>query len=341
MRDKEKAKFELVYVYDNSSNTNVPNRIGQRLSKFDDVTFSAISLFPLGKFLRKIMLIFRADLVHTHHTKSALVVSILKPLVKMIKTKTFIRVHTAHRDISTLGKVSIACYRNLIFPVSDFVICNSNATRVAVGKLKNDLRLQTIYNGVDTDRFRLKRTSVNQSLRLISVGRLIPIKNHKLLVEALDRCINNGLELNLVIVGDGPCRDSLEHFIKRNNLEKFITLVGEAQYSEIPGYLQKADIYVASSFSEGFGNATIEAALSGLKVLASNIPVHREISGGHFDLFDPFSIDSITECITAACQSINQDEIIQSSSYFKCFSEKICAQHHYQAYRELIDENTP
>ena len=77
--------------------------------------------------------------------------------------------------------------------------------------------------------------------------------------------------LRLLIVGDGPNRESLEELSQHLGVCDVTTFVGAVPHSEVPNYLAKLDIYVAASRYESFGVAIIEASACGKPVIVSDV----------------------------------------------------------------------
>lgn len=110
-------------------------------------------------------------------------------------------------------------------------------------------------------------------LRLVTVGRLDPVKGFDVLIDALDMA---GLDdASLVIVGEGPERSALEAHVARKGMGGRVSLVG---YQADPGrYLRQADVYVLSSRIEGFPNVVLEAIACGLPVVSTPVPGIRSV----------------------------------------------------------------
>jgi glycosyltransferase involved in cell wall biosynthesis len=110
-----------------------------------------------------------------------------------------------------------------------------------------------------------------------SVARLDPIKNHEVILRALRRLREQGCQAFLLLVGEGSHRPVLEREIKRLGLNGDVRMFGFTH--EVPGLLNCMDVYVQSSFYEGFSNTVVEAMACGLPVLATKV-------GGTPDLLD-------------------------------------------------------
>ena len=117
---------------------------------------------------------------------------------------------------------------------------------------------------------------------LVFVGRLVEKKGVRFLVEAVSRLVDRFPELSLTIIGDGPLRGELSNLTKRHRLEDNIRFVGSLPNTQLPAYLQKAQIAVmpsvvtASGDQEGLGLVAIEAMGCGCAVVASDLPAVRD-----------------------------------------------------------------
>ena len=74
-----------------------------------------------------------------------------------------------------------------------------------------------------------------------------------------------------------------------------IRLVGEVPYEEISAYYRDARLFVFPSYLETFGHPLLEALAAELPVVASDMPVFREIAGDAALYFDPFDVGNIAE----------------------------------------------
>lgn len=159
-------------------------------------------------------------------------------------------------------------------------------------------RLQVIRNGVDTDRFRPNleargsfRQKIGASASAFVVGtvsRLDPIKDHRTLFRAAELVLAAGVDLHLVVVGDGPERQRLEDDLQRRPaLRGRTAFVGEAD--NVPEWLNSFDVFVLPSLSEGMSNTLLEAMATGVATVASRAGGNPEVIEEHRSglLFQP------------------------------------------------------
>ncbi len=100
-------------------------------------------------------------------------------------------------------------------------------------------------------------------LRLLSVGRLVPLKGLPLLLRAL-AAMNGKLQFNLRIVGGGPERARLESMATKSGIREDVEFVGSIPRNQMRRELSAADVFVFTSLRDSCGMALLEAMAAGL-----------------------------------------------------------------------------
>ncbi len=114
---------------------------------------------------------------------------------------------------------------------------------------------------------------------ILNVGTIEPRKNHLFLLEAYARVLDK-VPHNLVIVGrQGWGGIDLEAAIRSKDLEGRVKWVSDTDDQALARYYAEADLYVTCSTYEGFNLPILEAISCGTPIMASDIPVHREVAG--------------------------------------------------------------
>ena len=108
---------------------------------------------------------------------------------------------------------------------------------------------------------------------MISTGRLSALKNHAILVEALGQLP----DLHLAIAGVGPERDAILALASKLGVADRLHLVGEVPPTRIFEFLATGEVFAFASKLESFGLSVAEAAVAGLPIVASDLPVLREV----------------------------------------------------------------
>ena len=117
--------------------------------------------------------------------------------------------------------------------------------------------------------------SKSEKVNFINVGRLVPVKGQLELLRAFSKLVAENSNIHLSIAGEGPCRKELELEIEKRNMQNHITLLGSV--SNLHELLPSCDCFVFPSHSEGFSGSVVEAMMSGVPVIASDIAVNKEV----------------------------------------------------------------
>lgn len=149
-----------------------------------------------------------------------------------------------------------------------------------------------ILNPLDTTTFPTHDFS-HEKKEIVSVGRLEPQKNQKLLLDAFSMIADELPDYNLVIYGEGSLRTELEAYIESKGLANRVSLPGAK--SEIQNYIKDASLFVLSSDYEGIPNALIEAMAIGLPCVSTDCS-----PGGARELIENEKNGFITPCGDAA-----------------------------------------
>ena len=118
-------------------------------------------------------------------------------------------------------------------------------------------------------------------LEIVTAGRLVPAKNHSLLLQAYRRALPDlKHDTRLVIYGAGPLQEELEKQIRNMNLVDKVSL--RPPQRDLLKRIRNAAVYVCSSDYEGYSNALTEAVLMGLPVISTDCR-----TGSAAELIDP------------------------------------------------------
>jgi phosphatidylinositol alpha-mannosyltransferase len=129
-----------------------------------------------------------------------------------------------------------------------------------------------VPNAIDYQRFHSAKplaTYDDGMLTILFLGRLVPRKGCRLLLEALDLLkANHSNSFRVLICGKGPELESLQSYVTEHDLQDIIEFVGFVSEADKPAYYASADISVfPSSGGESFGIVLVEAMASGKAVV--------------------------------------------------------------------------
>jgi glycosyltransferase involved in cell wall biosynthesis len=137
-------------------------------------------------------------------------------------------------------------------------------------------KVEVVLNGVDCKNLIQPNVMLVEEIRkacslstqdrvVVMVARLHKIKNHELMIRAMQLLVNDPGHIKLVLVGDGENRSELERLVQELGLEEFVAFLGLGR--NIPEVLALSDVFVLCSHSEGLPLSLLEAAAAKVKVV--------------------------------------------------------------------------
>jgi glycosyltransferase involved in cell wall biosynthesis len=158
---------------------------------------------------------------------------------------------------------------------ASFIVCISQFARSQLMLLslpEHWTKLVVSQLGVDTARFSPStEQALKQTLTILCVGRLVPAKGQRILIEAVERLVRDGRSVQLDLVGDGPDRGQLEQFIRERDLASVVHFAGSVNQDEILAHYRRADVFALASFAEGIPVVLMEAMAMEIPCVATAI----------------------------------------------------------------------
>ena len=253
--------------------------LGRRLRPSSDLR----AFFELLRLVRR----HRPDVICTHTAKAG-TLGRLAAIVHRVP----VRVHTFHGHVfhgyfgSTGSRLARLVERALARATTRILAVSEEiADDLVEGhRIAPRERVSVIRLGLDLEPFRSlpPRGAVRRELGVapnapfvVTVGRLVPIKDHALLLDAFARVAAARPEARLALVGDGPCRAQLESRAARDDLAGRVLFTGWRR--DLPAILADADVAALSSRNEGTPVALIEAAAAGVPAVSTDVGGVRQV----------------------------------------------------------------
>ncbi len=229
-----------------------------------------------------------------------------------------------------------------------------NTVRYSLFQLKEDITLakqyrllnetQIIYlgNGIDLNQFKISTTNqINSITTFGMVARFEPIKNHTLLIQAIEILAKTNLNFKVKLIGQGHLKSSIQTLIAQKQLDHLIEIV---EYNnDMPSFYQSIDIGVLTSFAEGIPRALIEPMAAGKPVICTDVKGSRETvipnkTGFKVPLGDALALAQTMQwfiehplerqCMGQAaqqyaCQQFSEEKVLSilAQVYLQCFSK--------------------
>jgi len=141
--------------------------------------------------------------------------------------------------------------------------------------------IDTLYFA-DNDKIKQPRTP----FKMISVGRLIPLKGHIYGIQVVKQLIEKGYDVQYTIVGYGASMETIKNTIATLSLQDHVLLVGLQTQEAIKALLQESDVFLMTSTYNEKGRREALGIVS-LEAQASGVPVIGFDSGGFPETIDP------------------------------------------------------
>ena len=249
----DKSKFKVFYGL-NPGSKSFEKQIECEFVEFNlKKSFNIFEILKICKFVKQ----NNIKIISTHSGKDGIIGAIVSKITgaKVVRTR--------HLQTPIRSPFS--------YNINDKIVAVSNAVKTQlIAKGVRERLIETIYTGVDTDKFNPHfkkdiRDQLGLSANSIIVGIVAVLraaKNHKILFEAFS-------ELNLpntflVVVGDGPQYENLQN-IKTSN----ILMLGNR--ADVSDFLGSFDLFVLPSKMEALGTALLEAQSCAVPCIGSDV----------------------------------------------------------------------
>jgi glycosyltransferase involved in cell wall biosynthesis len=153
-------------------------------------------------------------------------------------------------------------------------------------------KILVIPRGVDTSSFRPSDSGSRVPHSVVSLGRLVPQKDHETSIRAI--CSPQGEPFSLKIYGEGTREESLRVLLDSLRCERAALTRPVANVAPV---LQESDVYLSAALWEGQSNALLEAMSSGCLLVLSDTPVFREVAADVAEYFEPGSPKDLAEAL--------------------------------------------
>jgi len=235
----------------------------------------------------------RPDIVHSRNWAT------IESVIAAKLARVSVVVHSEHgRDLNTMGRQPWRrrVLRRVSYACADRVFCVSQELKDYYSREIGlpSRSFEVIPNGVDVERYRPDQQARAERRAALGAGpgttvvgtvsRLDPVKDHSTLLQAAEMALKSGVDLRLVIVGDGTQRAALEkELASKLNLSRRTLFAGEVR--NVADWLNSFDVFVLPSLSEGMSNTLLEAMAVGVAPIATAVGGNPEVvEHGHSGL---------------------------------------------------------
>jgi teichuronic acid biosynthesis glycosyltransferase TuaC len=224
--------------------------------------------FAFARIIGRVRELHRAqpiDLIHAHGPLPCGHAAML--LSRELNIPFLVSVHglDAFSTVQVTGRAGAWCRRisQHVYGSSRRVICISERVRETVLEgMGSTCRTSVVYNGVDPEFFsprELSSQSPSESPVILSVGNLIPIKGHDLLIRAAASLASEFPTVRWEIIGDGPERGRLQALATQLQVAYRVIFHGRQSRQQVADAMRRCTLFALPSRYEGLGCVYLEA----------------------------------------------------------------------------------
>ena len=336
------------------SSLYIPESIGLKPVIIEEMrrSINPLSDYYAYRRIKKIIREFKPDIVHTHASKAGAI-----GRLAAIHGKVPVIVHTFHGHVF---KGYFGPFITGIFKSIERYLASKSSAIVAISAIqKNDLsqlyhickaeKIEVVPLGFDLYRFTENKTEKRLSFRsrfgvaddalaIGIIGRLAPIKNHFLFIDAIENVLKKSpKKIKALIIGDGETKTALMEYLNSKNLlfddkpNDKASFIFTSWIKEVDVALAGLDLVCLSSKNEGTPVSLIEAQAGGKFIVSTNVGGIKDIlhpeCGLLSDPDDPQAfIANVEEAVNsyetyAAQAGKASEEIIRKFSYTRLCSD--------------------
>ena len=282
----DKDKFEPIilvdWIFKNSAN----------YKRLKDSNIKIISLYPsysifwraVNKFfrkkyldgkLKKVLKKIKPNVLHIH---LAALNHVVEAREQLQDVKLFYTCHSEPRVYFDEKKGEDQAARTLLKENNLVFIALHKDMATEIRERFNTNNVAVIKNGIDADRFKnIKETKeeIKQQLGMEQgsfvvghIGRFVPVKNHKFLLEVFDEITKVEPNSELLLIGTGEDEPLVRQWIQEKGLTAKVKILSNR--TDIPQLLKAMDVFVFPSLFEGFGIVLVEAQVANLRCIVSD-----------------------------------------------------------------------
>ncbi|MEH1008504.1 glycosyltransferase family 4 protein [Winogradskyella sp. ECml5-4] len=212
----------------------------------------------------------RVDVVHIQWASH---IYLFEEILDTSYFKTMVSLRGRLINITPLADLDLKALYQKTFPkVNQFHAVTHHIKKQAMIYGAAEEKIKVIYSGVDIHTFeQFKKTNYikKQNLKILSVGRQHWKKGYNYALEALKIVLDNNIKASYTIIGASDSEEIIYN-VYDLNIKDNVTLTSKMEYKEVLKEMQKADVLVLPSVSEGLANVVIEAMALGLPVISTN-----------------------------------------------------------------------
>lgn len=261
--DNEKVQFDYLTFYDRKEfNEDRAKALGGKKYVVPIDHYKNPLIRSLFKFFYAIKVIrsSEADIIHINGSKPYDVLVGVSAKLAGVNTVFFHSHNSSMDNGSGIKKNIMNLFKKLIPIVSDYnLACSDLAAQFMFPpQILKEKNFTVIKNAIDVEKYRFseevrleyrKKLKMENKLIIGHIGRFMPQKNHKFLIDIFAEIYKKRSDAVLVLIGNGELLDEIKEYVEKKQLKNAVCFYGTT--NEVPQILQAFDCFLLPSFYEG------------------------------------------------------------------------------------------
>ncbi len=329
-----------------------------RMQGFPVQVFSMVNnldmavIFRIASYLKQ----QQPDLVHTHGVRANFCGRTGARLAGMKHIVTTIHSRVSMDYPTQWGNWFFSLVDRLSSPMAEHLICVSHQLKMYLVQQGIPAhKMSVIHNGIDAVPFRRFSAEDAAEIRaewniqphqkvIGAVGRLVPIKGYDVFLKAAQKVKDRFPEAVFMIVGEGPCLDSLQELARKLKIHEQVLFTGFQE--NIPAFFSMMDVFVISSFTEGGPIVLLEAMAAGVPAIATRVGGVPEVLVDQKNGFmvEPHNPESLAERIMRLLEDTDLARRFQLEAQLTLdreYTVEIVTEKTQNLYRQLLEGVLP
>jgi len=235
-------------------------------------------------------------------------------------------------------KLTAGLFRR-IWSGAALVVANSNGLRKLALEFMPALDIRVIPNGVDMEKFHpSQKQTFTKPIQALTVCRLISRKRIDLLIRAVARAKELGLDVRLNIAGHGNLMEPLQRLADQLNIADSVAFMGRVPAERMPQLYRDNHIFVMSSAHEGMSNAMLEAMASGLPIITTRCEGAEELIENNGIVVEDPRAEAIAEAVKELADNRQEYKLMSIAARKRAerFSWSSTAEEYLKFYENII-----
>ena len=242
----------------------------------------SLNFFEYGNEVLSLRLLYKIipfldknfDILFCHFGTNGILGTYIKKIGVDVKLVTVFHGYDMSRFIMSNGD---NVYREL-FSNGDLFLPISNYWKRKLVKLHcNEKKIIVHHMGINLEKFKFfeRRKKTGESIKILTVGRLVEKKGHEYAIRAIAKIIKKNINIEYIIAGEGPLRNKLEDLVSELDIKSYINFLGAVEHDEVLKLFQQAHIFILPSITassgdqEGIPVVLMEASATGLPIIST------------------------------------------------------------------------